>query len=71
MAYSENEDLIRRLIQRYKEMLWFQYNLKEALDIIDGWHKAMYHNKKIPEFENLREIVSLANFGAIEDEIEK
>lgn len=29
--------------------MWFEVNLKDALDIIDEWHKAMY-KKKIPEF---------------------
>ena len=42
IAYQENSDLIRRMIKRYKEVMWFEVNLKDALDIIDTWHKAMY-----------------------------
>ena len=69
MAYSENEELIRRLSNGYKEALWFGYNLKEALDIIDSWHKAMYNKNKVGEFENLRAGMA-SNFSLIQDQIE-
>lgn len=49
IAYQENMDLIRRMLWRYREVMWFEVNLKDALEIIDEWHKAMY-KKNIPEF---------------------
>lgn len=31
IAYQENQDLVDRLLKRYKQALWFEVNLKNAL----------------------------------------
>lgn len=68
IAYQENQDLIRRMLHRYKEAMWFEVNLKDALDIIDEWHKAMY-KKKVPEFENLKVTKDSAHTMALKSDI--
>lgn len=70
IAYQENKDLVERMLKRYKEALWFQVNLKAALDIIEQWHSAMY-KKKIPEFENLKKLKTSPHIKALQEQIKK
>ena len=44
MAYQENVQLATDLVESYKEVLSFEVNIIDAMNIIKQWHKMMSRN---------------------------